>query len=196
MNREDCPHTVIVDGTCLGCGDDSFPDEPGHDGLTLIGSGLASVPRYCPCPDGQRRKVLEGEGKNPDAQPWHDMWKACCVRGVPRAPSGGLLTQTWTIAPPAPPAPPASWLDGGAAPDPGLLEIAQALHMAHTGSADPLPVEDHRRYVEGVRRRLAEWRERDNPWTLYDEAVRHLLRCVLEEQGELSPDGLLPGLYP
>ena len=42
------------------------------------------APKFCACEDGIRRAGMVVQGIDPRHAFWHDVWKACCVRGVPR----------------------------------------------------------------------------------------------------------------
>lgn len=60
-----------------------------------------------------------------------------------------------------------------------LLEIALAVHMGTTGSADPEPSE----YISILEDALKHWEpDTYNPYYRFDEAVRMLLHVTVEER--------------
>ena len=62
-----------------------------------------------------------------------------------------------------------------------ILPVCLGLHMAHTGSADPLPEEDKARHVAWLRQRLADWQPAPVWWTRFDDAVKALIEATLAE---------------
>lgn len=63
-----------------------------------------------------------------------------------------------------------------------IFEICEQLHMAVTGAGDPIDPDQARTMVEFLEARLMNWRPSltvDS--THYDDAVRILIRAVLDE---------------
>lgn len=63
----------------------------------------------------------------------------------------------------------------------GVMEIAQRLHMSHTGSADALDYSKERDYLSYLRDRLENWHSSTKETRAYDKAVRALLEAVMAE---------------
>ena len=74
-----------------------------------------------------------------------------------------------------------------------ILPICLGLHMAHTGSSDPLPEEDKASHVAWLRQRLAEWQPTAHAqWGRFDEAVKALIMATLDEVDPMPLDVLTP----
>lgn len=73
-----------------------------------------------------------------------------------------------------------------------ILPVSLGLHMAHTGSADPLPAEDKARHVAWLRQRLAEWQPSHAKWERFDEAVKAIIMATLDEVDPMPLDVLTP----
>ena len=74
-----------------------------------------------------------------------------------------------------------------------ILPVCLGLHMAHTGSADPLPSEDKARHVAWLRQRLADWQPTPHAkWERFDETVKTLIMATLDEVDPMPLDVLTP----
>lgn len=69
-----------------------------------------------------------------------------------------------------------------------LLSYVEALHMSTTGASDPMAPDVEAAVVRLLRRRLEQWTPAVNPFYVeYDEAVRTLVKCALEDYQALHP---------
>ncbi len=73
-----------------------------------------------------------------------------------------------------------------------ILPVCLGLHMAHTGSADPMPAEDKARHVAWLRQRLTDWQPAHAKWERFDEAVKVLIMATLDEVDPMPLDALTP----